>query len=81
MPKTAVHKSRQARFGEDEVRFSKYFLVPSPASNFVLAKEIDEGKFSGFVPVTTNFCHELGTIALGIPPTPAKRSMNRNIRL
>jgi hypothetical protein len=38
VPETTVHENGEFEFAENEIRFAKDFLIPSPAGDFIAAK-------------------------------------------
>ena len=38
VPEAAIHKNREPKFGENEIRLAEDFLIPPPAGDFVPPK-------------------------------------------
>jgi hypothetical protein len=62
MPKTTVHKNRDALLGENKIRFPIQFEITPPAGNPVRFENFDKPQFGVFIPRAPHTRHHFRTL-------------------
>jgi len=85
VPKTTVHKYNDTSLLKKEVRFSRKFLISTPAGDFTCSEQFDKPQFSRRISVAAYAGHdlarypEIGRVRLLPNPEILRRQVSRGI--